>query len=365
MEDKKWRQVKDLFLEALDKDGDDRLGFLRQLASRDVSLKDEVQSLIDAHDEADSFIEEPQVTDQSALLETITGRWALGRRIGEYRIVRQLGPGSLGATFVGKSPDEEVAIELVSPEVKIPEVEKALVSLRARIETLDHPGLAQLRETGTTPEGIPFLISEFIRGRRLNRQANRDSFPLAKRLDLFKELTGVVAYIHSEGLVHRDIKPRNILLDDQGAVRLLDVGLPSLFDPGVLQKLEESGDPALTTPYSSPEQLQGLPPTAVSDLWALGLYLFELLTGSRPWKDDPDHLKRAILTEKPARPLETLGALAPEALATVAAQRATTPAGLEEALRPFEAFFVKALAKTPEARFGNTVDLLENLPSLG
>ncbi len=365
MEDKQWRKVKDLFLEALDKDGDDRLGFLRRLGSQNQSLKDEVQSLIDAHDEAETFIEEPQVTDQSALLETITGRWALGRRIGDFRIVRQLGPGSLGATFVGKSTSEEVAIELVSPEVRIPEVEKALVGLRARIETLDHPGLAQLRETGTTPEGIPFLISEFVRGRRLNRQADRENFPLAKRLELFKELTGVVAYIHSEGLVHRDIKPRNILLDDHGAVRLLDVGLPSLFDPGVLLKFEESFDPSLTTPYSSPEQLEGLPPTTASDLWALGLYLFELLTGSRPWEDEPDHLKRAILTKKPARPLETLDSLTPEALATVAAQRATTPSTLRSALLPFNAFFAKALAKAPGARFGNTVDLLENLPDLG
>ncbi|HVS01807.1 MAG TPA: serine/threonine-protein kinase [Thermoanaerobaculia bacterium] len=303
-----WRRIKDLFLQALERDPKEREGFLGRVG--DESLRAELGSLLEAHEEAGEFIARPRVVGQSGLLEAITGNWALGRRMGPYRITRQLGRGSLGSVFAARDEEQgsDVAIELLSPEAQTVVGPEAVRDLVARVQRVASPALARLLDSGVTAEGLPYLVAERVRGVPLDQHCDRQRLPVAARLALFDELLAAVAAAHREGLVHTDLKPRNVVVDEAGALRLLDLGLSSLL-AGQLAAVRVGPLPRATTPYSSPEQVRGEEPTVASDLWALGALLYELLTGHPPHGEgslSPDALKRSILSGTPEPPSQAV-----------------------------------------------------------
>jgi serine/threonine protein kinase len=347
-----WRRVKDLFLQALEREPGEREALLSTVP--DKVLAAEVSSLLAAHEEAGEFIQRPRVVGQSGLLEAITGTWAVGRKIGRYKVLRQLGRGTLGAVFQARDEerDEDVALELLAPEVQAFVSDTAVADLVARIGELDHPGLAGLREAGRTPEGLPYLIAEYVRGTQLPRHAEREELGLRERLALFRELLAAVASAHAHGIAHGDIKPRNVLVTSDGRVRLIDLGLSSLLAAPVRAALAAApagGPPRLpagTTPYSSPEQVRGEAPSVASDLWALGALLYELLVGSPPHGEaaqSPERLKHAILGEDVPAPSE---------------------AGAEGVPLELDALAVKLLARDPARRPASVRDVDAALAAL-
>ena len=302
-----WRRIKDLFLQALEREPQERAALLSGLPARDAA---EVSSLLSAHDSAGGFIDQPRVLGQSGLLEAITGTWAVGRRIGPYEVLRQLGRGTLGSVFQARDVErgEDVALELLAPEVQALVSEAAVAAMVARIGELDHPALARLREAGRTPEGLPYLIAEYVRGVHLPRWAERRGLDLPARLALFRELLAAVAFAHRRGIAHGDIKPRNVLVTGGGTLRLIDLGLSALLADAVREALGGAARlPTVTTPYASPEQVRGDGPSVASDVWALGALLYELLAGAPPHgalAQSPDRLKQAILEEDVPAPTE-------------------------------------------------------------
>lgn len=334
-----WRRVKELFLQALERGPREREALLREVPDRVLAA--EVSSLLLAHEGAGEFIERPRVVGQSGLLEAITGTWAVGRKIARYKVLRQLGRGTLGSVFQARDveADEDVALELLAPEVQALVGDEAVAAMVARIAELDHPGLARLREAGRTPEGLPYLIAEYVRGTQLPRHAERARLDLPARLALYRELLAAVRFAHEHGVAHGDVKPRNVLVTPEGTVKLIDLGLSALLAGTVRAALgAEPALPTVTTPYSSPEQVRGEGPSVASDLWALGALLYELLAGTPPHGAEaqaPDRLKHAILGEDVPAPSEVSGRDVPLALDALvlrllARDPARRPAGVAE-----------------------------------
>ena len=313
-----WRRVKELFLQALEREPPEREALLADVSDRVLAA--EVSSLLEAHEEAGEFIERPRVVGQSGLLEAITGTWAVGRRIGPFKVLRQLGRGTLGSVFQARDVErgEDVALELLAPEVQAFVGDAAVAALVARIGELDHSALARLREAGRTPEGLPYLVAEYVRGTQLPRYVESQGLGRGERLRLFEQLLAAVAFAHRQGIAHGDIKPRNVLVTAEGSLKLIDLGLSALLAGAVGEALAGTPrQPAVTTPYSSPEQVRGEGPTVASDLWALGALLFELLTGAPPHgavAQNPDRLKHAILGEDVPVPTEAGAGDLPTAL---------------------------------------------------
>jgi serine/threonine protein kinase len=342
-----WRRTKELFLQALERDPREREALLRAVPDRVLAA--EVSSLLVAHEGAGEFIERPRVVGQSGLLEAITGTWAIGRRIGRYKVLRQLGRGTLGSVFQARDEeaDEDVALELLAPEVQALVGDAAVAALVARIGELDHPGLARLREAGRTPEGLPYLIAEYVRGTQLPRHADSEDLDVGARLALFRELLDAVAFAHRHGVAHGDIKPRNVLVTADGQVKLIDLGLSSLLAGAVREALGPAPRlPSVTTPYSSPEQVRGEGPGVGSDVWALGALLYELLAGVPPHgavAQSPDRLRHAILGDDVPAPSEVSGRPLPLAL---------------------DALVLRLLARDPEKRAASVAEVQAALAAL-
>ena len=358
-DDTGFKRVKDLFLQALEREGRDREALLRGV--EDPAVAAEVSSLLSAHEAAGEFIERPRVVGQSGLLEAITGTWAVGRRIDRYQVTRQLGRGSLGIVFQARNVEggDDVALELLAPEVQALVGGDAVAGLVRRVGELEHPHLARLVATGRTPEGLPWLAAEYVRGTPLTQYADRAALPVVARLALFRQLLAALSYAHQAGLVHGDLKPRNVPVTPQGEVRLIDLGLSALL-AGVVRSTLPAGArlPSATTPYSSPEQVRGEELTAASDLYSAGALLYELLVGQPPHgavAQSAEGLRRAILGHQAERPSAAavapvvvdagVGSLAARWPEQMAARRGTDPAGLSRQLESLDDLVLRMLAK--------------------
>ena len=358
-----FKRIKDLFLQALEREGRDREALLRDEAPE---VRAEVGSLLSAHEAAGEFIERPRVVGQSGLLEAITGTWAVGRRIGRYQVLRQLGRGSLGMVFQARDLEggDDVALELLAPEVQALVEDEAVAELDRRAGELDHPHLARLLAAGRSAEGLPWLAAEYVRGTPITAWADRRGLGVGERVALFGQLLAALGYAHGLGLVHGDLKPRNVPVTAEGAVRLVDLGLSALL-AGAVRRAAPEGvrPPAATTPYTSPEAVRGEALTAASDLYSAGALLYELLVGQPPHgavAQSPRALERAILGHEAVPP--SRAALAPVVVDSgvgsfaerwpeqVAARRGADPAGLARRLEPLDEHVLRLLAKDPAAR---------------
>ncbi len=287
-----WPEVKALFEEALTFDGADRELFLQRSCAENLQLKHEVEGLLQNHDEEGDFLDRP-IASVSSLLENELLRPAeqenqIGARIGAYRIEKELGRGGMGEVYLAVRADSEfdkrVAIKLIRNGS-----ESAMAISRFRRERqilarLENAYVARLLDGGTTPYGLPYLVMEYVEGKSITEYCEEHSLTIRDRLSLFMKVCSAVQYAHSENVIHRDLKPSNILVKPDGTPKLLDFGIAKMLS------IEGSGpDPDMTrqtmrilTPdYASPEQLRGGTPTIRSDIYSLGVVLYELLCGKR------------------------------------------------------------------------------------
>lgn len=291
-----WTELKSLFGQALECPAEERLGFLDERCPPGSALRAELEALLDHHEAAGAFLEEP-LRDFAARLVSM-GRAGLPERIGAFRIIREIGRGGMGRVYEGEREDggfeQRVAIKIIRRGMDTDEVQRRFLFERQVLARLDHPNIARLLDGGVTADGRPYFVMEYIDGVPLTQYLADATPRLDGRLRLFRSLCHAVNYAHQNLVLHRDLKPSNILITPGGEPKLLDFGVAKLLDANEAAESSTRADARYLTPaFASPEQIQGAPLTTASDVYGLGLLLFGLLTGERPFPardaiDGPD-----------------------------------------------------------------------------
>src|SRR5437660_3830804 len=364
----KWNQVKELFTSALERDPEERSDFLRHACGADESLRAEIESLLSSFDGATTFLEDCPAAD---LLSARSSAIA-GRRIGAYRIIRECGQGGMGVVYLAERADDQyrkrVAIKMLKPGINKDEVLRRFRNERQALAALDHPNIVRLLDGGSTEEGLPYLIMDYVEGVRIDEYCDNHRLSIAERLQLFRTICLAVQYAHETLVIHRDLKPGNILITKEGVARLLDFGIAKVLNP------QWSPDATLTrtdwrpmTPeYASPEQVRGEPVTNATDIYSLGILLYELLTGHRPYRirtDSPLEIERSVCEEEPEKPSVAVSRIDEKAShdggtrtviipQMIGEARAIRPEELPRRLRgDLDTIVMKAIRKEPQHRY--------------
>jgi len=303
-----WERVQEIFLAAADLRPSERAAYLDSACRDDAGLRLEVESLLEEDATAEGSLDAAIQTEAANLLEE---RLLVGARLGAYRVIEEIGRGGMGSVYLAERDDDQyrkrVAIKVVKRGMDTDEVLRRFRHERQILAGLDHPYIARLIDGGTTPDGLPFFVMEKVEGEPIHAYCASQKLDLESRLRLFLRVCEAVSHAHSALVVHRDLKPNNILVTPEGVPKLLDFGVAKLLDPeadpGLTRTIHGSG--ALTPEYASPEQVRGLPVTTASDVYALGAILYELLTGARAQKIDthtPAEIDRVVCETQPLRP---------------------------------------------------------------
>ena len=269
-----WPRVKEILGLALEQPADRRTALLDALCAGEPELRLEVESLLKAEAEAGLFLQSPAVHTADSAAH---GDPHLGEQVGPYVIERCLGRGGMGAVYLGRRTDEfehTAAIKMIRRGMDSELVIRRFRHERQILASLDHPHIARLFDGGTTRAGLPYFVMEYVAGTPINRYVDAHRLTTAERLQLCLPVLEAVGHAHDRHVIHRDLKPGNVLVTDDGQPKLLDFGIAKIFDP------ESEGDSTMTslarpmTPdYASPEQMLGRPITPATDVYALGLLL--------------------------------------------------------------------------------------------
>jgi eukaryotic-like serine/threonine-protein kinase len=310
----KWLEVKEIFNAALDLPAAVRRSFIEERCA-DTELREEVEALLASSDEAESFIESPALTRVSHLATEEKLPSYIGKQIGSYKIEREIGKGGMGAVFLARRADEEfdkkVAIKLIKRGFDTDEIINRFRHERQILAALEHPFITRLIDGGTTRDGLPYLVMDYVEGLPLTRYCAAHRVSLGERLDIFLKICSAVNYAHQNLIIHRDLKPSNILVAEDGAPKLLDFGIAKLTAPDSSATLTAAQTTfrVMTPEYASPEQVRGQTVTTASDIYSLGVVLYELLTGQRPFRirtNSAEEISRIITDTAPTRPSESL-----------------------------------------------------------
>ena len=314
----KWRRVSPLLDAALDLPPQDRAAWLQALPAQDADLKGTLAELLAraAKVEKNALLDTLPKLDpgDATAAAALLGRHAAGDPVGPYRLVRELGVGGMGAVWLADRAD---GLMQRSVALKLPfgpfrgDLAARIAREREILASLDHPHTARLYDAGVAADGQPYLALEHVDGQRIDRYCEAQRLGVAARLRLFVQAARAVAHAHAQLVVHRDIKPSNLLVDAAGQVKLLDFGIARLLDDGRVDQpeLTQQGHRVLTPDYAAPEQIAGLAVDTRCDVYALGVLLFELLTGARPYRlkrDSRAALEDAILAADVPRPSDTV-----------------------------------------------------------
>lgn len=287
MTPERWLQIKDVIESVLDRPIADRAAYLNKSCSTDSDLLFEVESLLafEKPGEEDVFENNQLPSVFSEEIKARSGGF-VGKQIGKYRIERQLGAGGMGVVFLAERADGEfeqkVAIKFLRHFSSASALQHFLLE-RKILARLHHPFIAQLFDGGTTSEGTPYLVMEYVEGKSITHYADERNLDLEERLDLFCKVCSAVSFAHQNLIVHRDLKPDNILITEDGIPKLLDFGIAKLLSETEI-KATVTVQQAFTPEYASPEQIKGETITTGSDVYVLGIILYELLSGNRPFQ---------------------------------------------------------------------------------
>ena len=378
----RWQQIDDLFLQVLDRPPDERTAYLRHVCGDDPVLYHEVVALLDHAEAAEQTFGEsvtqyaaPLLADLEADLRANPAeQFADNGHIGPYRLVREVGRGGMGAVYLAERADgafeQTVALKLVKRGMDTDEILRRFRHERQILASLQHPNIAQLHDGGVAPDGRPYLVMEYVEGTPIHRFCDAHTLPVDQRLRLFEAVCEAVQYAHQNLVVHRDLKPSNILVTEEGQVKLLDFGIAKLLSDDEVG-LTRTGARLLTPQYASPEQMTGDAVTTATDVYALGVILYELLTGHRPFESRQANTSAPAVTE-PERPSTailhpterqrqdgTTETITPEA---ASAARATNPPGLQRRLRgDLDTIILKALRPEPQRRYVSADAFLDDI----
>jgi eukaryotic-like serine/threonine-protein kinase len=304
-------KVLEVVTSALDLEPNERGAFLDGACSGDAVLRAEVESLLGQQESARDFIEAPPTAFAAEALQHIEVDPFKGKQIGQYRLVRRIGRGGMGAVYLAERADEQyrkqVAIKLITYGFDLHEVRRRFRHERQILATLDHPNIAKLLDGGTTEDGLPYFVMDYVDGVPIDEFCDGKKLSNVERLEIFRMVCSALHYAHQSLVIHRDLKPGNILVTQHGIPKLLDFGIAKLLDPAPSLALTRTITEmkALTPEYASPEQIKGEKITTASDVYSLGVLLYGLLTGQRPYRlktTRSDELARVICEEEPTKP---------------------------------------------------------------
>ncbi len=333
MTPERWQEVKEVLGAALNLPPESRPGYVAQACASDEDLRREVESLLDSHEQAANFIEGP--------VFGLASESQVGRRIGPYRIVGEVAHGGMGIVYRAVRADDQfrqqVAIKVVRSCPDSDVILRHFRNEREILAGLAHSHIARLLDGGATEDGRPYFVMEYIEGQPLDAYCAARRLGVSERLGLFLEICSAVFYAHQRLVVHRDLKPSNILVTSEGEPKLLDFGIAKILaDPAPATLTSER---MMTPEYASPEQLRGEQVTTASDIYALGVLLYELLTGRHPHPSGshaPHLIARMICEQEPQKP-----------------SLAARPALRRRLEGDLDGIVLKALRKEPEERYSS------------
>src|SRR6202045_913943 len=306
-----WGTVKEKLQAALDLEPEKRRAYLDEAAGSNPELRRELESLLVAHEQSGTdFLNTPPVPTVAIMEDTQPRELFIGRRIGPYQIVNQIGAGGMGEVYRAFRIDEyekEVAIKVVRAGQESGFSVGRFKNERQILATLDHPNIARLLDGGTTDNGLPYFVMELIEGKPIDEYCESHKLSTEDRLRLFSQVCSAVQYAHQHLIIHRDIKPSNILVTSDDTPKLLDFGIAKIMDAEVTAGQFVSTLTifrAFTPEYASPEQVKGDPITTASDVYSLGVVLYELLIGCSPYGNTVrtlHELARAVCELEPAK----------------------------------------------------------------
>jgi len=369
MTPERFRQVRNLFEAALEKQPAEREVFVDEAAQSDQDLRAEVERMLDAHQRTVTFLDGSVAAP--AGLRTDPRRME-GRHLGAYEVLREIGRGGMGTVYLARRDDglfqQQVAIKVVTPESAGGEIVRRFEQEREILASLQHPNIARLYDGGSTEEGWPYFVMEYVEGKPIDEWCEERKLNVSERVRLFRSVCAAVNYAHEHRVVHRDLKPGNILVTPDGTVKLLDFGIAKLVRVEADQKtalVTRTGIRLMTPEYASPEQVRAEETTPLTDLYSLGVILYELVTGRKPYRlksrifhevvrvvcEQPPTLPSIAVTEMDVRPRDD-GKTVTVAPGLLSQSREGTPSDLKRRLSgDLDSILLKALEKEPRRRY--------------
>jgi len=383
----RFRGVRELFEQALGRRPEERASFLDVSCGGDAELRAEVERLLAADGAAGGFLEQPALGPGFELPPAFAkGADApdhtAGERIGPYKILRRIGTGGMSEVYLGVRADDEfqkrVALKIIRHDLGTEDRVRRFRTERQILAGLDHPAIAKMLDGGTTESGLPYFVMDYVEGVPIDEYCDRSRLSVRERLELFLTVCSAIQYAHQNLIVHRDVKPSNILVTAEGQVKLLDFGIAKLLRPDLVAlEMEHTATwvRPMTPRYASPEQVQGKLVTTASDVYSLGVLLYELLTGHLPYRLEgrpPTELGRLVVDQEPERPSTAIGRVetgmsrrAPETpvtLDSVSQARATPPPQLRRQLSgDLDNIVLMALRKEAQRRYASAEQLAEDV----
>ena len=360
-------RLPELFAHASELDGPARRAWLAELRAADAALAQEVEELLDAAAAGERRFERP-AWEQLPTASGDPSRDPAPDRVGPYRIRREIGRGGMGRVFLAEQEDAEfqrlVALKVLDRPVSVEDASRRFRDEVRILAALEHPGIARIYDAGRTADGIGYLALEYVEGEDLLAFVRGRELGLRRRIELFLEVLDAVDFAHRRLVVHRDLKPANVLVGTDGHVKLLDFGISKIVDP------ESEGDEvetrtalrALTPAYASPEQLRGERTTVATDVFSLGIVLYEVLTGRRPFtRGGAPSGEQAARDREPAPP-STAARRAGDPQAELApGPPASTGIAWRQLTGDLDAVVLKALRSEPESRYRSAASMADDL----
>jgi serine/threonine protein kinase len=379
MTPEQWQQIKDVLQTALELEPGDRASYLDEACEGHAFTRDEVESFIGSY-ASGTFLETPIFGVISGRIERESTAGLAGGRLGAYEIIDQIALGGMGTVYRAVRADgqyqHQVAVKIVRPDLSVQLTASRFRNERQILASLDHPNIARLLDGGTTIDGLPYFVMELIAGLPITVYCDEHRLGVDGRLRLFRLVCSAVQYAHQHLVIHRDIKPSNILITAEGTPKLLDFGIAKILAPGARWEETTATEPGwlMTPEYASPEQLSGDAVTTATDVHALGLVLYELLTGHRAWRPAspmPHEIARAILESEPDRPSAAVWRtevitrqgetfqLTPDRIGSL---RGDSPDKLARRLAgDLDNIVMKAIRKSPEERYPSVDQLSDDI----
>jgi serine/threonine protein kinase len=379
MTSERYQLLKTMFERALEMNLSERTVFLDSACAEDAELREQLESLLGCNDDATDQILDKPLAEIAPDLEVQNETEILGQFVGPYRLERLIGQGGMGAVYEAWREDgqyrQRVALKLIRRDATSDVLVRRFRQERQILAALSHPHIAHLLDGGVTQGGQPYFVMEYVEGLPITEYCETHNLGVRERAALFRDVCSAVQYAHQNLIVHRDLKPSNILVTEDGQVKLLDFGISKL-----LEDEQDAGGPPtrtdvllMTPKYASPEQIRGAATTTVSDVYSLGVILYELLASRYPY-ELKDHLlseiERIICQEDPPKPSTAVNK--PD---KTAAQRTPgptqSPSSINPQLRPetrrrqlhgdLDNIILKAMSKEPSRRYPSAEALSEDI----
>lgn len=378
MKKKDWHKIKQIFSDALEREGSERETFVEDACGNNKKLLDEVRSLLAAHENPGALDKSPEELKKS-MYTRFESKKIKGKKVGPYKIIKELGHGGMGSVYLAERDDgqfdQRVAIKLLRTGFTSQNQINRFLAERQILATLVHRNIARLLDGGVTDYGQPWFVMEYVEGLPIDQYCDQNQLSISERLELFTDVCHAVHYAHRQLVVHRDLKPSNILVEEDGTVKLLDFGIAKALNPDKTlldyMPVTKTGLLPLTPAYASPEQIRGNSVSTSSDIYQLGVMLYELLTGISPYNvsgRSPSEIERIICEKDPTHPSTAVtkissekseSSLNPHQISNV---RKTDPRQLQKQLKgELDIIVLKAMRKEADRRYESGEQLASDI----